>query len=91
MAKKKPESDQPYRVAIICNRESDNVTAEFAAFSPARDWAWDQLKRLVSWGDRASCMICQGDQIIVQYIASERAGMYDRASEQYTLPKELRR
>jgi len=82
---------QPFRVALICHRESDNIIEEFIEFSMALNWAWEQLRPRVAWGDRASFLICQGDQIIVQVIASERVGMYDRASEQYALPAALRR
>lgn len=84
--------DQPYRVAVFSDqRIYPDANAQFDAFSAALDWAWDELKKRTRWADRSSFIITQGNAIVMQIIASERAGMFDRATEQYTLPPELRR
>ena len=83
---------EPYRVAVIGNgRISPDVSAEFEMFGEARDWGWEQLKKRTRWADRTSFIITQDGQMVMQIIASERAGMFDRAAEQYTVPPELRR
>lgn len=83
--------DQPYRVAVFSDRPIyPDVNAQFDVFSEALDWAWDELKKRTRWADRSSFIITRGNAIVMQIIASERAGMFDRATEQYTLPPELR-
>lgn len=84
-------NEQPYRVAVFSDRRIyPDANAQFAEFGDACDWAWDELKRRTRWADRSSFIVTQGSQIVMQIIASERAGMFDRAAEQYTVPPELR-
>lgn len=89
MTKKQPTVTERYRAVIISREDS---AQEFDEISAALDWGWAQLRQQVTWANRASLLVLmrQDDghyDLITQIIASERVGMFDRASEQYTLPR----
>lgn len=81
-----------FRVAVIQHRGEPSYRV-FSDFHEAREWGWVQLKRQVDWCARASFTIidlAEPDHIIIQIVASERVGVFDRGSETYELPTNWR-